>query len=132
MPRIRATVALAIAALVAPLAACVAGPPASSPAPTVDATAIVAVLATQSAGPLGDGTEGVERTDAASIAAFADVLAMTRTDRDDIECVWSTRTTVEVTFDDDSTSTLQADSCGATGRDEALGLLVAEWALEDA
>ncbi|WP_144720771.1 hypothetical protein [Agrococcus jejuensis] len=131
MPRIRATLALAIAALVAPLAACVAGPPASPPAPTADATAIVAVLATQSPGPLGDGSEGIERTDATSIAALADVLAMTRTDPEDVECVWSTRTTVEVTFDDASTTRLQADSCGATGRDEALGLLVAEWVLEE-
>lgn len=132
MPRIRVTVALAIAALVAPLAACVAQPTEPAPEPTTGTAAITSVLATQTEGPLGDGTEGIERTDDASIAALAAVLAEPVTPREDIECVWSTRTTATVTYADASTATFGAESCGATGRDQALGLLVAEWVLAEA
>lgn len=100
--------------------------------PPYQAPAIVAAAATQTSGPLGDGTEGLERTDDDALDAIADVRAMAQTEREDVECVWSTRTVVTLTFDDGSTEMLQADSCGATGRDRALGLLVAEWVDEEA
>lgn len=107
------------------------GPSTPPPSSTPDAT-IVAALAVQSEGPLGDGTDGIERVDAASLDALADVLALPVTERDDIECAWSTTTTVTVTYADDTAATSTAASCGATGRDAALGALVADWVASDA
>lgn len=107
------------------------GPSSAPPPPSSDA-AIASALAVQSDGPLGDGTDGIERDDAASLDALAAVLALPVTEPEDIECAWSTRTTVTVSSDDGTAETVTAASCGATGRDEALGHLVAEWALDEA
>lgn len=131
MPRIRATVAVAIAAVLTLLAGCAAEPaPTQEPEPSAGAS-IVALIATQSDGPLGRGSDGIERSDADSLDAMAEVLALPDTAPEEIECAWSTRTTVTVTLDDGTTATEEAQSCGATGRDAALGLLVAEWVDEE-
>lgn len=105
--------------------------PAPDAGPTLDAVLTLAT-AVQSDGPLGDGTEGLQRTDAESLAALADVLALPDTEPDDIECAWTTTTAVIATDASGATATFEASSCGATGRDAALGVLVAEWAAADA
>ncbi|QCR18608.1 hypothetical protein [Agrococcus sp. SGAir0287] len=104
--------------------------PGTEPALDLDAGLTLAT-AVQSEGPLGDGTAGLQRADATSLAALADVLALPDTERDDIECVWTTTTTVIATDAHATTATFEASSCGATGRDQALGQLVAEWAAHE-
>lgn len=104
--------------------------PGTGPSLDLDAGLTLAT-AVQSEGPLGGGTTGLQRADAASLAALADVLAQAVTEPDDIECVWTTTTTVIATDAHGVTETFEASSCGATGRDQALGLLVAEWVLEE-
>ncbi|SDH78569.1 hypothetical protein [Agrococcus jejuensis] len=105
--------------------------PGTGPSLDLDAGLTLAT-AVQSEGPLGDGTAGLQRADAASLAALADVLTQPETEPDDIECVWTTTTSVIATDATGATATFEASSCGATGRDQALGQLVAEWAAEDA
>lgn len=87
----------------------------------------IQAVVTQSPGSLSAGVQDLHVTDAEALSELAEVLRVADTDAEDVHCYSTTFTTVAVTFSDGTAETFVASSCGATGRDEALGLVVARW-----
>lgn len=84
-------------------------------------------VVTQSAGSLSAGAQDLHVTDAEALNDLAELVQLADTGAEDVHCYSTTFTTVAVTFSDGTAETFEASSCGATGRDEALGLLIARW-----